>query len=217
MKVLELFAGSRSIGRAADLVGFDVFSVDWEPYENINLLIDIGDLKSSDVPFVPDIVWASPDCTTYSIAACSTHRTNTTEPKSKYAERCDRVNQHWLNLIGRWLMVNPKLIYFIENPRGMLRHMPFMQGLTRHTVWYCQYGDDRAKPTDIWTNSIAWKPRPVCRNYKYDKRGNIIDKHCHHHKARRGAKTGTQGLKGSYKRSLIPEELCNEILLASIG
>ena len=108
--------------------------------------------------------------------------------------------------------MNPDLVFFIENPRGILRHMPFMQGLKRHTVWYCQYGDSRAKPTDIWTNSTTWEPRPMCRNYKYDKEGNIIDKHCHHESARRGAKTGTQGKKGSYERSVIPEELCKEIL-----
>lgn len=212
MKLLELFAGSRSVGRVAESLGIDVFSVDWEEFEGIDLTIDIGDLKASDIPGVPDVVWASPDCTTYSIAACSTHRTNTKEPKSEYAIKCDTVNQHWLNLIGRWLMINPSLVFFIENPRGMLRHMDWMQGLKRHTVWYCQYGDERAKPTDIWTNSTTWIPRPMCKNYKYDSEGNIIDKHCHHHSARRGAKTGTQGRKGSYERSQIPPELCNEIL-----
>jgi hypothetical protein len=88
-----------------------------------------------------------------------------------------------------------------------------MQEFKRHTVWYCKYGDDRAKPTDIWTNSKTWKPRPMCKNYKYNKEtGEIIDKHCHHESARRGAKTGTQGKKGSYNRSKIPNELCKEII-----
>ena len=52
----------------------------------------------------------------------------------------------------------------------------------------------------------------MCKNYKYDKDGNIINKHCHHESARRGAKTGTQGKKGSYNRSKIPYELCIEII-----
>ena len=44
-------------------------------------------------------------------------------------------------------------LWFIENPRAVLRKMPFMpNGDSRHEVWYCQYGDTRAKPTDIWTN-----------------------------------------------------------------
>ena len=98
MNILELFAGSRSIGKVADKLGMNVFSVDWEKYENINLSIDIGELKKEDVPFIPDVVWASPDCTTYTIAAISTHR-NKTEPKSDYAKKCDTVNQHFIDLI----------------------------------------------------------------------------------------------------------------------
>lgn len=216
MKILELFAGSRSIGKAAENRGLDVFSVDWTDYEGINLVTDIGTLKANDVPFEPDVVWASPDCTTYSIAACSVHRRgNKTEgftPVSDYAIKCDEVNRHWIGLINEWLLINPDLVFFIENPRGLLRHMDFMKGFKRHTVWYCKYGDDRAKPTDIWTNSKTWTPRPVCKNFKYDKDGNITDRHCHHESARRGAKTGTQGRKGSFERSKIPTELCEDIL-----
>jgi site-specific DNA-cytosine methylase len=216
LKVLELFAGSRSVGRAAEELGMEVFSVDWEKYEGINLSIDIEDMRLEDVPFVPDFVWASPDCTTYSIAAVSSHRRNRTEPVSEYAIKCDNVNKHWISLIKKWLEINPNMVFFIENPRGMLRHMPFMQEFNRHTVWYCKYGDDRAKPTDIWTNSKTWIPREECHNYKYDKEGNIVNKHCHHESARRGAKTGTQGRQDSYNRSKIPNELCVEILSSLI-
>lgn len=205
-KVLELFAGSRSIGKAAEELGMEVFSVDWENYPGINLSKDIGELYPSDVPFIPDIVWASPDCTTYSIAAISKHR-NGTEPKSEYAKKCDTVNTHFISLIRYWLTINPDLVFFIENPRGMLRKMPFMQEFTRHTIWYCRYGDERAKPTDIWTNSKTWVPRPPCKN------GN---KDCHHIPAPRGSKTGTQGRKGSYERSIIPKELCVEILKSTL-
>ena len=202
MNILELFAGSRSIGKVGDKLGMNVFSVDWEKYENIDLCIDVAKLKKEDVPFVPDFVWASPDCTTYSIAAISTHRNNT-EPKSEYAKKCDTTNQHFISLIKEWLEINPDMVFFIENPRGMLRKMPWMQEFKRHTIWYCVYGDERAKPTDIWTNSDKWIPRPVCHN------GN---KECHHAPAPRGSKTGTQGRKGSYERSKIPEKLCYEVL-----
>ena len=204
-KVLELFAGSRSIGRMAEALGMTVFSVDWVAYDNIDLVIDVEEMQVSDVPFVPDVVWASPDCTTYSIAAISTHR-NGTEPKSDYAKKCDRVNLHFISLIKQWQTLNPALVFYIENPRGMLRKMPFMREFQRHTIWYCQYGDDRAKPTDIWTNNRRWIPRPPCHN------GN---KNCHHQPAPRGAKTGTQGRKDSFNRSMIPEALCREVLLAA--
>ena len=202
MNILELFAGSRSIGKVGDKLGMNVFSVDWEKYEDIDLCIDVAKLKKEDIPFVPNFVWASPDCTTYSIAAISTHRNNT-EPKSEYAKKCDTTNQHFISLIKEWLEINPDMVFFIENPRGMLRKMPWMQEFKRHTIWYCQYGDERAKPTDIWTNSDKWIPKPVCHN------GN---KECHHAPAPRGSKTGTQGRKGSYERSKIPEQLCYEVL-----
>jgi len=204
VKVLELFAGSRSIGKEAERLGMRVFSVDWEKYENINLAIDIEDLKKEDIPFIPDFFWASPDCTTYTIAAISHHR-NGTEPKSDYAKKCDAVNINFIILIKEYLRLNPDMVFFIENPRGMMRKMPFMQEFTRHTVWYCQYGDNRAKPTDIWTNSKTWIPRSICKN------GNP---NCTHERAPRGSKTGTQGKKGSYIRSKIPEQLCREILMS---
>jgi len=201
--LLELFAGSRSIGKVGEKLGFNVFSIDWKEYNSIDLVIDIGNLKKEDVPFIPDVVWASPDCTTYSIVACSTHRINSIEPKTDYAKKCDQVNKHFIDLIKKWLKVNSNMVFFIENPRGILRKMPFMQKFKRHTIWYCQYGDDRAKPTDIWTNSKDWIPRPECKNK---------NPNCHHKPAPRGSKTRMQGRKSSYERSIIPEELCLEIL-----
>jgi len=217
MRGIELFAGKRCIGETLGDKGHEVFSIDWGDFPNIDLRIDIGKLKKEDIPFIPDFGWASPDCTTYSIAAVSTHRRNRTEPFSDYAKKCDEVNQHWISLFKYYQEINPNFVFFIENPRGMLRHMPFMKEFKRHTVWYCQYHteehpENRAKPTDIWTNSTTWTPRPMCKNFKYDKKGNIIDKHCHHASARRGAKTGTQGRKGSAERSMIPKELCKEII-----
>jgi site-specific DNA-cytosine methylase len=207
--ILEVFAGSRSIGNKAEELNMNVFSVDWTPYDKINLVIDVENLQINDIPFVPDLAWFSPDCTTYSIAAISTHR-NGTEPKSQYAKKCDRVNEHYLKLIKKWLEINPKMVFFIENPRGMMRKMPFMKGLQRVTIWYCTYGDTRAKPTDIWSNNIksifnpnGWNPRAECFN------GN---KKCHHESAPRGSISGTQAKKGSYNRSKIPEQLCEEVL-----
>lgn len=212
MKILELFAGSRSFGKVAESMGHTVFSVDWQAFDGIDLQLDIEQLNPNQVPFNPDLVWASPDCTTYSIAACSTHRNLDRTPKTEYAKKCDAVNRHLIELLDHWETLNPSLVYFIENPRGMLRHMDFMQRFDRRTIWYCRYGDTRAKPTDIFTNSNNWTPRKGCRNFKYSIEGKIIDRHCHHEPARRGAKTGTQGLKGSYNRSVVPSELCQEIL-----
>jgi hypothetical protein len=201
---VEFFAGSRSIGKVAESLGMKVFSVDWKPFENIDYVGDVEFMSIEDVPFIPDWGWFSPDCTTYSMAAISVHRKGV-EPLTEYAIKCDRVNQHFISMIDEWLELNPKFIFYIENPRGMLRKMPFMQRFKRHTVWYCKYGDSRAKPTDIWTNNENWIPRPPCKNGNPD---------CHHERAPRGSRTGTQGKKGSFDRSMIPNELCEEVMSA---
>jgi len=214
MNVLELFAGSRSFGKVAEQLGMNVFSVDWTNYDNIDLVIDIEILKPSNIPFIPDVIWASPDCTTYSICAISTHR-NGIEPKTDYASKCDRVNLNLKTLIEYYSRLNPQLNYYIENPRGMMNKMPFTKDYQCALVWYCKYNDKRAKPTNIFTNNLrgifnvnGWQPREICFNN---------NKNCHHESAPRGSKTGTQGLKNSYNRSIVPYELCLEILNASYG
>ena len=206
MKVLELFAGTRSIGKAFEAQNHEVFSVEWDKsHENIDLYIDIMELTSDMILEKfgrPDVIWASPDCTTYSIAAISHHRrknenTLNLDPVSDYAKLSDKLNEHIHKLIEE---LDPKL-WFIENPRGGMRKMNFMQNKSRYTVTYCQYGDSRMKPTDIWTNHSNPKFKPMCKN----------GAPCHV-SAPRGSRTGTQGLKGSKERSKIPTELCEHIV-----
>lgn len=206
LNFLELFAGTRSIGKAAEVRGHNVFSVEWsKKFEDIDLYADILTVTAEDILEKfgkPDVIWASPDCTTFSIAAISHHRrknpdTGNLDPVSEYAKFCDEVDQHVLKLIEQ---LNPRF-FFIENPRGGMRKMTWMQGLPRYTVTYCQYGDTRMKPTDIWTNHPDPQFKPMCKN------GDSC-----HERAPRGAKTGTQGLKGSRERSVLPEELCEHIV-----
>ena len=204
MKVLELFAGTRSIGKAFEKRGHEVFSIDWnKDFENIDLYCDIGLLTSEMILKQfgkPDVIWASPDCTSYSIAGISHHRKyidGNLTPVSEYAMFCDVVNIHVLDLIRE---LNPKF-YFIENPRGGLRKMNFMKDIPRYTVTYCQYGDNRMKPTDIFTNHPNPNFKSPCKN------GSSC-----HDRAPRGSRSGTQGLKGSKERSVIPSELCDYIV-----
>ena len=205
MKVLELFAGKRCIGKAFERHGHQVYSVEWnKELPGIHLYADISTVTARQIIEnfgVPDVIWASPDCTSYSIAAISHHRTKEPDgnlaPVSEYAKFCDRVNTHVLQLIHE---LNPK-VFFIENPRGGMRKMRFMQGIPRYTVTYCQYGDTRMKPTDIFTNHPNPKFKPMCHN------GDPC-----HQSAPRGSKTGTQGIKGSADRALIPVELCEHIV-----
>lgn len=206
MKILELFAGTKSIGRAFSARGHDVYSIEWDTsFDNIDWYIDINKVTVQDIQErfgQPDVIWASPDCTTFSVAAISHHRrkdpvTGFLYPVSDYAKYCDEVDQHVLSLIQG---LHP-VLWFIENPRGGMRKMSWMQSFPRYTVTYCQYGDTRMKPTDIWTNYPSPQFLPMCKN------GDPC-----HEAAPRGSKTGTQGLAGSVERSRIPVRLCKYIV-----
>ena len=206
MKVLELFAGTRSIGKAFERAGHEVYSIEWDKnFEDIDWYEDIGKITAQDIIErfgKPDVIWASPDCSSFSIAAISHHRkknpeTGNLDPVSDYAKFCDKVDQNVLKLIKD---LNPTY-YWIENPVGGLRKMTWMQDIPyRYTTTYCQWGEKRMKPTDLFTNyPNAYFPR--CKN------GDPC-----HESAPRGSKTGTQGLKGSKERSRIPDALCDYIV-----
>ena len=127
MKVLELFAGTRSISKAFEKRGHETYSVEWnKDFENITLYEDINNLTVEKIielcGGVPDVIWASPDCTTYSIAGISHHRrknleTGNLNAVSDYAKFCDKTNKHVLDLIKE---IRPKY-YFIENPRRWIK------------------------------------------------------------------------------------------------
>lgn len=202
-KMLDLFCGTKSMSSVFEAAGWEVYTVDWEKKFNPTLCADIGSLTKEDIielcGGVPDVVWASPDCTSYSIAAIRYHRkkneeTGELEPVSDYAKFCDAVNTHIIDVIVNELQ--PKY-YFIENPRGGMRKMGFVKDLPRYTVTYCQYGDTRQKPTDIWTNHEDPQFKPPCSP----------GSKCHQ-AAPRGSRTGTQGLRNSTERARIPEALC---------
>lgn len=153
------------------------------------------------------------NCSSYSVMAISHHR-NGIEPKTEYAKFCDAVNSHCMDLLRE---LKPRY-YFIENPAGMLQHMPFLTRYLaetngrKHLLTYCKYegpwrDEDgnfhlpRQKRTHIFTNHPNPDFIPACKNG---------DK-CHE-AAPRGSKTGVQGQKNSVERSRIPDRLCDHIV-----
>ena len=200
MKVLELFAGSRSFSKVAEEMGYETYTSDFKAFDNIDQVCDIFDFDVSKIPFKSDIIWASPPCTYFSVSSIGHHWNKDHTPKTFQAVQGVKIVQKTLDIINE---LNPKY-YYIENPRGKLRKLSVIQGVPiRNTVCYCKYGDNRMKPTDIWTNDMCWIPRAMCHN------GN---RNCHHEIAPRGSRTGTQGMKNAYEKSKVPSELCEEIL-----
>ena len=201
MKTLELFAGSRSFTKVAENRGFRTYTTDIYPFDKIDQVCDIFDFdidKAIDsLGGKPNVIWASPPCTYFSVASIGRHWYPNHTPKTKEALLGVDIVQRTIDIIKE---IKP-MFWFIENPRGKLRKLDVVKDLPRKTITYCSYGDMRMKPTDIWTN-LKWTPKQMCKN------GN---RECHHQPAPRGSRTGTQGLKGSYERSQIPSELFEEL------
>lgn len=200
MKILELFSGTASFSNVAKEKGHTVYTLDFDKQFNPDLCIDILDFNISTLPEKfrhPDVIWASPPCRTFSIASISTHWKGGKKayiPKSQEAKTGLKIIEKTKNIIKE---LNPKY-FFIENPRGVLRKIINLN-IEPKTVTYCQYGDTRMKPTDIWTN-LNWTGKRCHNNDK-----------CHE-AAPRGSRTGTQGLKNAKLRAIIPRNLCLEIL-----
>ena len=196
MKTIELFSGTQSFSKVAKEFGYNTFTVELDEYFEADLHKNILDVTVKDLPNDVNILWASPPCTSFSVASIGSSWIGNYHPKRVETALGMAYVLKTIELINK---IKPKY-WFIENPRGVLRKMGFMEELHRNTITYCQYGDTRMKPTDIWTNCKEWTPRQMCKNG---------DK-CHV-AAPRGSKTGTQGLKGARDRSVIPPELFKEI------
>ena len=201
MLIFDFFAGTRSSTRAFEDAGHTVISFDNDPQFDVTVQADVF-MLTADALIArfgqPDFVWASPPCTAFSVASMGYHWAPGREPKTYAAVKSMELVGYTRQLLEA---LNPRLGFVIENPRGMLRKLPILDGLTRNTVTYCQYGDDRMKPTDLWTTVKNWEPRPTCKN------GDDC-----HESAPRGAKTGTQGRSGAVTRSMVPYDLGLEIL-----
>tara|TARA_Y100000401_G_scaffold84310_1_gene69612 strand:+ start:29 stop:730 length:702 start_codon:yes stop_codon:yes gene_type:complete len=208
VKVLELFAGSRSFTKVAMEHGCKTYTTDIEPFEGIDQVCDIFDfdvdLAEKSLGGCPDIIWASPPCTYFSVASMGYHWNKNGTPKTKQAEFGISLIKQTKKIIEYFKNLNKELFYIIENPRGKLRKLNLLDSMNIHTVTYCQYGDKRMKPTDLWSN-IELKLKPMCKN------GDDC-----HESAPRGSRTGTQGLKNPFERSKVPAKLCFDVLRFAI-
>jgi hypothetical protein len=202
MRILDLFAGVGGERRRAAIEarGHELVTLDLEPKFGNTISADILDMTAETLGAF-DFVWASPPCEAFSVASIGHHWGGGSRqylPKTEHAVLSQRIVEHTRNLIAD---INPHFGYLIENPRGVLRKLPCVDGLPRVTVTYCRYGDTRMKPTDLWGEVKGWTPRPMCHNGHPD-----------HEAAPRGARAGTQGIKGAAERAVVPWELWEELL-----
>ena len=149
MKVLELFAGTQSVGKVARQLGFEAVSLDRDMDADIKT--DIMDWDYTQLePTAFDVIWASPPCTEYS-------RAKTTGVRD--IEGANEIVQQTLDIIEYF---NPKY-FMLENPQsGLLKDQSCMYGINFTDVDYCKYGMPYRKRTRIWNNITSWKPRPLC-------------------------------------------------------
>jgi hypothetical protein len=201
MIVYDFFAGTGSATKAFEDRGHTVIKVEllerYEANERDVLSLNAQDLIAKYGH--PDFIWASPPCTTFSVASCPIYWhyvDGVLTPKDNRVYHGIAMVKKAIELINE---IRPKLGWIIENPRGMLRKMDFMQELPRRTITYCQYGDFRMKPTDLWGVVPGWESRPMCK----------AGSPCHENSPR-GTNTGNQRLSKT-ARSMIPYELGNEI------
>jgi hypothetical protein len=163
VKVNDLFSVLSGWSQPFADRGHDTFAVDIEPRFSPDLLADVMDVTPADLPWHPDVVLASPPCECFSVASIGTHwggGWRAYEPKTEAAERAVRVVERTRDLIAG---LNPDA-FVIENPRGVLRKLGLLHS-ERVTVTYCQYGDRRMKPTDLWGGfPRSFVPLPMCRN-----------------------------------------------------
>lgn len=204
MIIYDFFSGTGSATQAFKDKGHTVVTFELDPQFEATEIVNVLDLTALDLIAKygkPDFVWASPPCTSFSVASIGRHWISggsNPVPRTEQAKTAQELVAYTRSLIAA---LEPNLGFLIENPRGMLRKLSVLADLPRVTVTYCAYGEKRMKPTDLWGFVPNWEPKQPCKNGDF----------CHE-AAPRGARTGTQGIEGAKNRSRVPYQLGCELL-----
>jgi len=207
VRVLDLFSGLKGWSQPFIDRGHEVFTVDNDTQFNANLYIDIAQLQPSMVPFIPDIILASPPCTKFTVMQIGKNWYHDNTPKTTGAAEALGLVEATRKLISYYISQGTS--YFIlENPRAKLRKLSVVEDLERRTITYCQYGEERMKPTDLWGGFPKYFiTREACKN------GDP----CHIRTPRGSHDVGTQMMvskTSSSKGAKIPYELALDVCLA---
>jgi len=157
MKALELFCGTKCVGKVLEEMGYEVISLDFMKKFDPTICVDIckWDYKVYK-PDEFDIIWASPECKTFSVAGYGRHRSkDNIMGKTQEAEDGNKMINAMLEILDYF---KPKK-WFVENPRGLLKYYPGIQQQLGEPllVWYGNYGWEFPKPTHIWSSVELWE------------------------------------------------------------
>ena len=202
MRLLELFSGTGSIGHAFKASGFEVESLDKRPDYNPTICVDILEWDYTCYPknFF-DVIWASPDCTQYSIA-----RSKAKTPRN--LKLADSLVLRALEIIEYF---KPRA-WFIENPASsLLKTREFMYRIPCVTVSYCKYGYPYRKNTMLWGTIMDFPWRSQCA-----KDCGMMVGRCHISWAQRGGKLDWKNDHTQLQLYTIPIALCEDIVQASL-
>jgi site-specific DNA-cytosine methylase len=200
--LIELFSGSKTVSSVAkNEFNYKTLTIDNEASYNPDICQDINTLKLTQISYKKQcsIIWASVPCYCFTILTLKTHwkkmikahRDYIYMPQTKEAWAAIRLLEKTLWLIKH---INPTY-YFIENPRGVMRHLPQTKHIPYiHSISYKDYGFSYEKPTDIFTNHPALQLKKLRRS-DYET-----------------SKKDLQSLNSSYERSIVPIELVRSII-----
>ena len=225
MRLLELFSGTGSIGKAFRARGHEVVALDIDKKSGADIVADILTWDFTDPALGKfDMVWASPVCTHYSIA-----RRSGGPPNLEWA---DSLVNRTLEIISFFMLRGCKLFMF-ENPHsGLLKTRAMVLGIPFHVVDYCQYsGFKYRKRTALWSNITTFKPRRCDKNTCHaviagtarhaesaqDRVQKITMRHAETAQTWGSAKFASETDRVIPRKELyvIPPELCEDICIAA--
>jgi hypothetical protein len=157
---LEMFSGCSIVTEEFANRKWRVRSIDNSDGSCATDKVDIMKMTFQDIQMVPDFLWASPPCFTYSNLSGGRHRSAQPGRFDKTPEAHEH-NRYLARLF--WLCNWTKkhrhhMVVVFENPDALLAKMPLMTdfeekfGLVRAKVNYCALGRFDMKPTLLWTN-----------------------------------------------------------------
>ena len=208
MVFIELYSGHGSMSASFEKQGAQILSIDIRkrkgvcvpvlqkdilklvPGELVSHLIENYDISSGIV------FWAGVPCPAFSYAAGNKYFENG-KLRPELSLKSTRHIKKVMRIIEE---INPDL-WFIENPRGQMRHCKFFvdwlvkQRAMTKELTYSSYGSSYPKPTNLFTNALTFLPRhltPWGKGAKYPGKLNNLS---------------------TCQRQMYPVQLCDEVAL----